>query len=116
MTLRQGTSGSGLWLWLGRGDFVDLFSAVGVSVIMQRQFCAPDSVHRQWLDIPAMRAETSTHSANCADDRRDSPGAAPGLVLDMPVIVQRRCAVRGVKVVDWSFCAENHRDTPVAVH
>ena len=36
-----------------------------------------------------MRAETGTHSANCAADRRDSSGAALGLVLDMPVIVQR---------------------------
>ena len=36
-----------------------------------------------------MRAETGTHSANCAADRRDSSGAALGPVLDMPVIVQR---------------------------
>ena len=36
-----------------------------------------------------------THSANCAADRRDSSGSALGPVLDMPVIVQRRCAVRG---------------------
>ena len=30
-----------------------------------------------------------THSANCADDRRDSSGAALGPVIDMPVVVQR---------------------------
>ena len=30
-----------------------------------------------------------TYSANCADDRRDSPGVALGPVLDMPVVVQR---------------------------
>ena len=35
-----------------------------------------------------MRAETSTHSANCAADRRDSSGAALGPVLDMLVTVQ----------------------------
>ena len=67
---------------------------------------APDSVHRQWLDIPVMRAETSPHSANCAADCRDSSGAAHAPVLDMPVIVQRRCAVRGVKVVDISVVAQ----------
>ena len=39
---------------------------------------APDPVHRQWLDIPVMRVETCTHSANCADDRRDYPGAVLG--------------------------------------
>ena len=50
---------------------------------------APDPVHRQWLDIPVMRAETCTHSANCADDRRYSPGAVLGPGVDMPVIVQR---------------------------
>ena len=32
---------------------------------------------------------TCTHSANCADDRRDFPGAALGPVFDMPVVVQR---------------------------
>ena len=37
-----------------------------------------------------MCAETCTHSANCADDRRDSSGAALGPVLDMPVMVQRQ--------------------------
>ena len=66
-------------------------------VTMQRQFpavlClegAPDSVHRQRLDFPIMRAETGTHSANRADDLRYSSGAALGLVLDMPVVVQRQ--------------------------
>ena len=34
-------------------------------------------------------AVTCTHSANCADDRRDFPGAALGPVFDMPVVVQR---------------------------
>ena len=50
---------------------------------------APDPFHRQWLDIPVMRAETCTHSANYADDRQDSPGAVLGPGVDMPVIVQR---------------------------
>ena len=67
-----------------------------VPVTMQRQapavplrWRAPDPVHRQWLDIPVMRAETCTHSANCADDRRDFPGAVLGPGADMPVVVQR---------------------------
>ena len=34
-----------------------------------------------------MRAETRSHSANCADDRRESSGAALGPVLDMSVVV-----------------------------
>ena len=34
-------------------------------------------------------AVTCTHSANCADDPRDFPGAALGPVIDMPVVVQR---------------------------
>ena len=34
-------------------------------------------------------AVTCSHSANCADDRRDFPGAALGPVIDMPVAVQR---------------------------
>ena len=51
-----------------------------------QQFCAPDSVHREWLDIPVQRRVLS---ANCAADRRDSSGAVLGPVLDMPVIVQR---------------------------
>ena len=37
-----------------------------------------------------MRAETSTHSANCAHDRRYYSDAALGPVLDMPVLVQRQ--------------------------
>ena len=37
-----------------------------------------------------MRAETSTHSANCAHDRRDYSGAALGPVLDMPILVPRQ--------------------------
>ena len=63
---------------------------------------APGSVHRQWLDIPVMCAETRTHSANCAVLRRDSSGAALGPVLDMPVIVQRQVRSLRVKVVDIS--------------
>ena len=71
---RGGRGGAG-------GVFLELAS---VPVVMQRQVPAvlrfegaPDSVLRQcW-------------SANCADDRRDSPGAALGRVLDMPVVVHR---------------------------
>ena len=53
-----------------------------------------------------MCAETSTHSANCPVLRRDSPGAALGPVLDMPVIVQRQMHSLRVKVVDISVVAQ----------
>ena len=36
-----------------------------------------------------MRAEANTNSANCAHDRRDYSCAVLGLVVDVPVIVQR---------------------------
>ena len=39
--------------------------------------------------------QTCTHSANCADDRRDSPGAALGPVLDMPVVLRRHMLTVG---------------------
>ena len=39
-------------------------------------------------------AETCTHSANCAADRRNSSGAVLGAGLDMPVVVHRQ--VRGL--------------------
>ena len=37
-----------------------------------------------------MRAEANTNSANCAHDRRDYSCAVLGLVVDVPVIVQRQ--------------------------
>ena len=68
-----------------------------------------------------MRAETGTHSANCAVDRRDSPGAVLGPVLDMPVVVQNKvrssCSSRSSTSLSWRRCdphgldcSENHRD------
>ena len=42
--------------------------------------------------------ETCTHSASCAADRRNSPGAALGLVLDMPIVVHRQ--MRGRRTSD----------------
>ena len=68
-THRQEAAGGGRqWLggdqglggWRGRGGRSSWTSSsvVYVPVIMQdnfQQFCAPDSVHRQWLDIPAQR-------------------------------------------------------------
>ena len=50
-------------------------------------------------------AETCTHSTNCADDRRDSPGAAFGPVLDMPVVV-RQVHSPCVKVVGNTVVAQ----------
>ena len=37
------------------------------------------------VDIPVLRAETCTHSANCAEDCRDSTGAVLGEDLVDPV-------------------------------
>ena len=59
--------------------------------------------------------------------RRDSSGAALGLVLDMPVVVLRqvpfygcqgrRHLCRGAEAVSLGpDCSENHSDSPVAVH
>ena len=39
-------------------------------------------------------SETGAHSANCAVLRRNYSDAALGLVLDMPVIVQRQVPLR----------------------
>ena len=58
------------------------------------------------VDSSCYAAETGTHSTNCADDRRDSSGAALGLVLDMPVIVHRQVPLTIVKVVDISVVAQ----------
>ena len=54
-------------------------------------------VHRQWLDIPVLCAETGTHSANCAADRRVSSGAALLLcnVVHSPRVQGRRHLCRG---------------------
>ena len=61
-------------------------------------------------------AETCTHSANCADDRRDSPGDALGQVIDMPVVVQRHMhSPRGVKVVDIPVVAQMQIPTVLTV-
>ena len=48
-------------------------------------------------------AETGTHSANCAADRRDSPVAALGPVLDMPVIVQRHTIQKTIEILQLQF-------------
>ena len=39
------------------------------------------------VDIPVLRAETCTHSANCAEDRRDSTGAVLGQCLRLASVV-----------------------------
>ena len=73
----------------GAGGVVVLLLAVDVSVIMQRQFPAvlcPRFSSSTVVGYSVMWAETGTHSANCAADRRVSSGAALGLVLDMPVV------------------------------
>ena len=67
-----------------------------------------------------------THSANCVEDRRNSPGAVLGPVVYMPVIVQRgaqfglagrRHSCRGAEADSYGpVCSENHRVSSVAVH
>ena len=111
-------------VWVGQGgaggDFVDLFSAVYFSVIMQRQFPAVLCPRFSSSTVVGYScAETGTHSANCAADRRDSSGAALGPVLDMPVVQRgaqfacqgRRHLCRGADADSF-----DHRDCTVAVH
>ena len=74
------TSGSG-WAAAGRGSSVGCgrpCDHAGQYPAVLRVLRAPDSVHRQWLDLLVMRAETRTHSANCAHDSRDYSGAVLG--------------------------------------
>ena len=108
------------------------FSVVDVPVILQQfQQCFDLKVPQiQFIDsgrIFLLCCRDGYHSANCADDRRDSSGAALGPVLDMPVIVQRqlrssRCqgrrhVCRGAEAVSFGLdCSDNHSDSPVAVH
>ena len=72
---------------------------------------APDPAHRQSGGLSSCAPATCTHSANCAADRRDSPGAVlgPGLtcpllcnaqssdvkVVDIPVVTRRRSSWSG---------------------
>ena len=51
-------------------------------------------------------AETCTHSANCADDRRDSPGAARGEVPQTQFIVrcEQRQVPTGFQFLDKVIC------------
>ena len=79
---------------------------VDVSVNMYDKFqqspiysgrCLPSISSTKWWTFPVMRAETCTHSANCAEDRRDPTRAVLGLYV--LVVVQRQVRGRG--------CAEN---------
>ena len=51
-------------------------------------------------------AETGTHSGNCAVLRRDSSGAVLGLVVGVPVVVQRQVRSLLGNVVDISVVAQ----------
>ena len=124
MTLRQGTSGSGLWLWLGRGgggqgvggrasaggDFVDLFfgyvrpcdhaSTISSSTVHQIQF-----IDSGWIFLLCVQRRVPTvQTVQLIVEIPQVP--LLDRFLTCPVIVQRRCAVRGVKVVDTSVVAQ----------
>ena len=64
---------------LGCGRLCDHAATISSSTVPQIQFIDSGWPFLLW-------AETGTHSANCAADRRDSSGAALGPVLDMPVV------------------------------
>ena len=98
------------------GPFSVHRSSGGHCSYLQRQVCTVQTCYA---------AVTCTHSANCADDRQDFPGAALGPVFDMPVVVQRhmhcprsrRHLRRDAGAVSYGpDYSEKHRDSPVAVH
>ena len=76
------------------------------------------------VDFPVMRAETGTRSAHSAADRLVSspldrlltarycatPGPQFVLSRSSTCLSWRRCSF------PWSYCSENHRYSPVAVH
>ena len=55
----------------------------------------PDPIHRKSDGLSCCAAATCTHSANCADDRRDSSGAVLGPGLTCPLLCNVKCAVLG---------------------
>ena len=73
------TSGSGCSGRGGGGGVGRAAPSLGSSSIRPR-------VHRKSGGLSCCAAVLCTHSANCAADRRNSPGAVLGLVLDMPVV------------------------------
>ena len=79
----------------GAGRAASSRSSSSFPAVMQRQVPAvldwrcPRSISSTVVGHSCFATVTCTHSANCADDRRDSPGAVLGPVVDMPLIVQR---------------------------
>ena len=66
-------------------DFLEQLFGLDVPVITQRQVPAvllrrraPDPVHRKSGGLSCCAAVSCTHSATCAADRRNSPGAVLG--------------------------------------
>ena len=90
VTLLQWCSWAGAWF--DSGYKFQRRRTVEVPISVHRQsggYCS--YLQRQVRTVQTCYAAvTCTHSANCADDRRDFPGAALGPVFDMPVVVQRR--------------------------
>ena len=81
---------------LGRGWWLDLL-VMDVPVIISDKFLLSMSFVNlevpqfqfidRVVDIPVMRAETCTHSANCAEDRGDPTGAVLGQCLRLASVV-----------------------------
>ena len=53
------------------------FRVPAVQVVLEREG-APDSVHRQSADLPVVLQRRVSHSACCAEDRRDPSSAVLG--------------------------------------
>ena len=95
----------------GHGDVAMVVLLGGVPLFVHRQrggYCS--YLQRQVRTVQTCYAAvTCTHSANCADDRLDFPGAALGPVFDMPVVVQRhmRCprVSRSSTSPSWLRCS-----------
>ena len=86
-----------LWWGLGEGraGLVLLFGGrpcdhAATSSSSSSTMACPSPLHRQSGGLSCCATASCSHSANCAENRRNSPGAVLGLVVDVPVLVQRQ--------------------------
>ena len=97
------------WSWFDSGYKFQRRRTVEVPLFVHRQSGGYCSFYedRDAQCKPVHAAVTCTHSANCADDRRDFPGVALGPVVNTPVVVQRHMhCPSGVMVVNISVVAQ----------
>ena len=76
-----------------------LVQLFGLYVLVTQQFLFDDVPQFQFvnrvMDFPVVLQRRGTHSANCAADRRDAPGAVLGPGLTCPLLCNAKCAVLG---------------------